>query len=217
MISSSTTGAERRLEPRMPLYEVVEVRRREASFPARAVAVNLSRGGIFVANCLLGDVGDSIDCRLLLSPREPIRFSCEVAWIRPLAKGEQLPMGMGLRFRELSASENHRLDRLVTRLEAQSEEMKVSSLPFDPLCESGSWEQREAQDVLDEPVGYDEDARTPSVPADATLLSSTRVGADDTIREPKPGWSPQDRSRLLLAAIVVAVAGVISFGIYSLL
>jgi Tfp pilus assembly protein PilZ len=128
-------GRDRRIRPRVPISEPVELKLEDWSVGALATALNLSSGGLFVSGCPLADVGEHVNCRLLFTPREPIAVDCRVAWVRQSA-GDEGPPGMGLQFENVSAMRDRQLRTLVARLQGQPTGEQVA---IDPFCESGTW------------------------------------------------------------------------------
>lgn len=140
---------DRRTAPRVPIGEFVELSRGDTSDQAKAFASNLSRGGIGIAHCVLGEVGDRLDCRLLFTPREPLTIGCRIAWVSHAT--EKVPGGMGLEFEDLSETRAAQLDRLILRIGSASDEATpIAGLPIDPFCESGTWSPEAVSDTYDE-------------------------------------------------------------------
>ena len=76
-----------------------------------AYASNISTGGLFVKTEKPLRLGDQFMLRLQLpSLQEPLRVSCEVAWVRGVSEASaKQPAGMGIKFIEMSKGDRETL------------------------------------------------------------------------------------------------------------
>jgi uncharacterized protein (TIGR02266 family) len=75
-------------------------------------AENLSVGGVFIATHRVRPVGESIEFALTLpdNPEQPLVGLGEVRWVRLYSDTSHAPPGMGIRFVELAAQAQSRID-----------------------------------------------------------------------------------------------------------
>lgn len=104
-------GGRRRRTERIPVQLEVEY----TSFDAflSDYAINLSRGGLFLASQRPAPVGTPVTLRFVL-PEEtlPVELSGEVAWVNPAGEG-QLIAGMGIEFSQMDPDSERKLARFV--------------------------------------------------------------------------------------------------------
>lgn len=168
-MTHAAPGDERRSSPRAPINEFVELDRDHLDDSARALALNVSNSGMAVAHCLLGQVGDHVNCRMLFTPHEPLRLGCRIVWVRE-ATDEQ-PAAMGLCFEDITETRVGKLDTLVARIRGRAEATPLTGIPIDPFCEPGTWREDEGSDTFDDlssrgsrPGGYYQQWVAPQAP-----------------------------------------------------
>jgi uncharacterized protein (TIGR02266 family) len=83
-----------------------------------AYARNISTGGLFIKTDKPLRLGDQFMLRLQLpSLQEPLRVSCEVAWVKsPAEATAKEPAGMGLKFTEMSKGDREALKQYLGRI-----------------------------------------------------------------------------------------------------
>ena len=112
---ASATGPRRRRTERLILRTPVTVQGRAGGEPLAMEAVDLSRGGAFLAGVTAPAApGQAIEVALQPTGARPFSISARVVWTRSAeqASGERLP-GIGIRFDPQGGGERARLDELL--------------------------------------------------------------------------------------------------------
>ncbi|PID38806.1 MAG: hypothetical protein CSB49_03595 [Proteobacteria bacterium] len=150
MSMSGTHERKRRGATRVRLCEPVRLRGEGRLTHSRALAINLSSTGLFVAADEPVEVGERVRCELSFLPKSPIDVACRVVWVRddtcvspdqreglsfPSSRKERLK-GMGLMFEDLTPTKAERIEHALSRLQRDTTD------PFptvDLFAESGTW------------------------------------------------------------------------------
>lgn len=142
----------------MRLCEPVRLRGEGRLSHSRALAINFSSTGLFVAADEPADVGERVRCELSFLPRSPIDVACRVVWVRNQSDREG-PTGMGLAFEDLTSTRAERIDRALSRLQRGS---SSTFMAVDPFAESGTWAPEELfeDDALAHPASRREEPRS---------------------------------------------------------
>jgi uncharacterized protein (TIGR02266 family) len=159
MTSSGTQDPRnRRRAERVRLCEPVRLRGEGRLSHSRALAINLSSTGLFVAADQPVDVGERLRCELSFLPRSPIDVACRVVWVRSSQEGDHGPTGMGLAFEDLTGSRSERIEQLLSRLQRPAAAARFPAV--DPFAESGTWAPAEIFDERDDERDIDSDPRS---------------------------------------------------------
>lgn len=76
-------------------------------------AINMSRGGLFLASQRPAPVGTPVMLRFVLPDQTiPVEITGEVKWVNPEGVGQLIP-GMGIEFRDLDRDAERKLARYV--------------------------------------------------------------------------------------------------------
>ena len=110
---------DRRIASRMPVQLEVEYSSIDAFLSD--YAVNMSRGGLFLASQRPSPIGTPVTLQFVL-PEEtiPVEISGEVMWVNPEGVGQLIP-GMGIEFRGMDTDSERRLARFVQTLKGNHE------------------------------------------------------------------------------------------------
>lgn len=108
---------ERRVGERVPVQLEVEYSSRDAFLSD--YAINVSRGGLFLATERPAPVGTPVSLRFVLEDEAvPVELTGVVAWVNDKGVG-QLITGMGIEFLNMDAEAQRKLARFVKGLQDQ--------------------------------------------------------------------------------------------------
>ncbi|HEV8628980.1 MAG TPA: TIGR02266 family protein [Thermoanaerobaculia bacterium] len=120
---SSTTDPERR---RVPLERKISLKFKEFRGFITEYSANLSMGGMFIRTTSPKPIGTIFDFELSLTDDfKLVQGIAEVVWIREGDDGPERPMGMGVRFLDLSSESRKLIERIV------QEQVAHGGTPFE--------------------------------------------------------------------------------------
>ena len=80
-------------------------------------STNISSGGLFIKTENPFPQGEQFLLKLQLPDiPEPLKINCEVVWTRTQGDDERKPLGMGVKFREMSKNDNQILQRYLKEI-----------------------------------------------------------------------------------------------------
>lgn len=116
-------GIERRNYPRCLMFSGI-AKCRNGGRSIAGYAINLSRGGIFIATGEEIAAGDVFTVEFSLPGDRGLVYTCraEVVWKRSAMPGRKLPAGIGLKFIDLPEEDAETIDRWVEQELAKGNE-----------------------------------------------------------------------------------------------
>src|SRR4051794_26019867 len=140
-------------------------------------SANISPGGMFIRTRAPQPPGTVLEFEFRLGDGfELIKGRGEVVWVRPEDEGSTRPMGMGLRFLDLSLGSKELIYRIVDHhIQQGGTPFDVTQAPPDPV-----------------PIPPPAPPPTPRAPSPETTLSPLRFDLSPTPREPAPPAADAD-------------------------
>ena len=142
-------GPRRRRSERLVLRTPVTVKGREGGEPSPMEAIDLSRGGAFLAGTAPAAPGQAIEVALQPTGARSFSLPARVVWMRPAqqASGEREP-GIGIQFAPLAVGERARLDELLVMAQSCTpstsenarlfEATELEASPVEPEAAAGT-------------------------------------------------------------------------------